>query len=105
MQVRSVLPSGAARCSTRDSGRELHTVEASLLDNPPRAGDWLLVHVDVAVRALDADEAQQIGDALEAVAAAAAGAPFEHLIADLIDREPELPAHLKDQVAGEPQRG
>ena len=105
MQVRSILPSGAVRCSTRDNSRELHTVEASLLDNPPRAGDWLLVHVDVAVRALDAGEAQQIGDALQAVAAAAAGEPFEHLIADLVDREPELPAHLRKQVERDLARG
>ena len=105
MQVQAMLPSGAARCTTRDNSRELHIVEASLLDHPPRAGDWLLVHVDVAVRALDAEEAQQIGDALQAVAAAAAGEPFEHLIADLVDRVPELPAHLKDPVVGESQRG
>jgi hydrogenase expression/formation protein HypC len=100
-----MLPSGAALCTLRDNAGEPCIVEASLLDHPPRAGDWLLVHVDVAVRALDDDEAQQIGDALQAVAAAAAGEPFEHLIADLVDREPELPEHLKDQVAGEPQLG
>jgi hydrogenase expression/formation protein HypC len=53
------------------------------------------VHVNVAIRALDALEARQIADALLAVTAAASGQPFEHLLADLIEREPELPAHLR----------
>jgi hydrogenase expression/formation protein HypC len=44
---------------------------------------------------LDALEARQIADALLAVTAAASGQPFEHLLADLIEREPELPAHLR----------
>ena len=105
MQVQSILPSGAALCAERHHGHERRAVEASLLDHPPRAGDWLLVHVDVAIRALDTEEAQQIGDALQAVVAAAAGEPFEHLIADLIEREPELPPHLKAQTAEEPDVG
>ena len=105
MQVRSILPSGAALCANRKDDRELRAVEVSLLDTPPGVGDWLLVHVDVAVRALESAEAQQIGDALHAVAAAAAGEPFEHLIADLIDREPELPPHLKPQAVEELDRG
>ena len=56
-------------------------------------------------RRLDALEAQQIGDALRAVAAAAAGEPFEHLLADLIDREPKLPPHLRQQHTGDPDHG
>lgn len=105
MQVQTLLPSGAALCKPAGGDREALTVEASLLDLPPTAGDWLLVHVDVAVRALDPVEAQQIGDALQAVAAAAAGEPFEHLLADLIDREPQLPPHLRAQHMGEPDNG
>ncbi len=70
-------------------------VETSLLEQPPQPGDWLLVHVNVAIRALDAGEAGQISDALLAVTRAAAGESFEHLLADLIDREPQLPAHLR----------
>jgi hydrogenase expression/formation protein HypC len=105
MQVRFVLSSGAALCAGRGDDRELRAVEASLLDDPPGVGDWLLVHVDVAIRTLESTEAQLIGDALQAVAAAAAGDPFEHLIADLVDREPELPPHLKPQAVGELDRG
>ena len=92
LQVDHIDEAGAALC--RD-GETLRRVEASLLDAKPVAGDWLLVHVDIAIRTLDAAEARQIADALSAVTAAAAGQPFEHLIADLVDREPELPPHLR----------
>ena len=105
MQVQSLLPSGAALCNPAGGDRTGLTVEASLLDVPPSPGDWLLVHIDVAIRALDTVEAQQIGDALRAVAAAAAGEPFEHLLADLIDREPQLPPHLREQYTGDPDHG
>jgi hydrogenase expression/formation protein HypC len=60
---------------------------------PP--GTRVLVHVDSAVRVLDADEARLIDDALDGVQAALDGRPFEHLFADLIDREPQLPDFLK----------
>ncbi len=96
MRVIDILPSGATHCRPLGESQALHLVESSLLDVPPAVGDWLLVHVDVAVRALDPVEARQIGDALEAVAAAASGQPFEHLLADLIDREPQLPPHLRE---------
>ncbi len=43
-------------------------------------------------------KARQITDALRAVLAASEGAAFDHLIADLIDREPPLPEHLKHLV-------
>lgn len=61
-------------------------------------GDWVLVHAGNAVRQIDAEQAALVGDALRAVLAAAQGAPFEHLLADLIDREPQLPAHLRASV-------
>ena len=105
LQVQSLMPSGAALCAAAGADLVVQTVETSLLDHPPRPGDWLLVHVDVAVRALAPAEARQIGDALQAVAAAAAGEPFEHLLADLVDREPELPPHLRAQGEGEVRRG
>jgi len=100
MRVQSSLPSGAAVCLSMEPGAQPCAVETALLDDLPAAGDWLLVHVGVAVRALAAEEARQIGDALRAVAAAAAGEPFEHLLADLIEREPELPAHLRKPAGG-----
>jgi len=93
LQVQSVPSWGIALCGAAgDDGRP---VETSLLEQPPQPGDWLLVHVNVAIRALDTGEAGQISDALLAVTRAAAGESFEHLLADLIDREPQLPAHLR----------
>ena len=77
-----------------DRRGEVRRVSMLLLGAVP-AGTPVLVHVDSAVRVLDAEEARQIGDALDGVAAALAGQPFEHLFADLIDREPQLPAFLR----------
>lgn len=91
LQVSSAQP-GSALCRDGSGERRVSTL---LLDAPPEPGQWVLVHIDAAIRALDADEAQLIRDALHAVAAAAEGQPFDHLLADLIDREPELPPHLR----------
>lgn len=89
-----------AVCHSRGDTTARRTVQTGLLDERPAVGQWLLVHVDVAIRSLDSAEALQIDDALNAVVAAAEGRPFEHLLADLIDREPELPPHLRPPVSG-----
>ena len=96
MQVRTLQADGVALCAVDAPGAVKRPVNCALLDAPPAVGDWLLVHVDVAVRAIDAREAKEIGNALAAVSAAAAGEPFEHLLSDLIDREPQLPPHLRE---------
>jgi|GEM_PF-246757 len=62
-------------------------------------GTDLLVYLGSAVRVLTPQEATQITDAIGAIEAAAQGRDFEHLIQDLIDREPELPEHLRPQAA------
>lgn len=98
LQVQSVPSRGAALCGLADDDQQTRLVDTSLLEHPPRSGDWLLVHVNIAIRAVDAREAKQISDALLAVSRAAAGEPFEHLLADLINREPRLPAHLRPPV-------
>ena len=95
LQIISIAGSGLAQC--RDGAGEIYagSIQTQLLDVPPCAGDWILVHIDTAIRALEPGEAQLIANALEALQRAADGEPFEHLIADLVDREPELPAHLR----------
>ncbi len=65
------------------------------LTGPLAAGDHVLAHLGSAMRVIDALEARHIADALDAVAAAATGQPFDHLIADLADRTPQLPEHLR----------
>lgn len=75
-------------------GDEMRPV-SMLLVGAQTPGTRVLVHIDTAVRVLDADEADAIDRALEGLAAAMEGRAFEHLFADLIDREPTLPEHLR----------
>ena len=86
----------AARCRT---GGEIHLVDLSLLPEA-QPGDHVLTFLGVGRRLLDAHEAHLIAQALEAVAAAMNGqaADIEHAFADLIGREPTLPAHLAPLV-------
>lgn len=65
-----------------------------LLVGPQPSGARLLVHLSAAVRVLGEDEARQIDDALDGLSAALEGQAFDHLFADLIDHEPELPAAI-----------
>lgn len=63
-------------------------------EQPP--GTWLLTHLGSAIRVLGDDEARMIDDALTGLSEAVEGRDFDALFADLINREPELPAHLRD---------
>lgn len=75
-------------------GEERRPVSMLLVGSQP-PGTRVLVHIDTAVRVLDAEEAEAIDRALEGLSAALDGRAFDHLFADLIDREPQLPDHLK----------
>lgn len=66
-----------------------------LLVGAQAPGTPVLTHLDGAIRVLDDAEARLIDDALSGLASAVAGGAFEHLFADLIGREPELPEHLR----------
>jgi hydrogenase expression/formation protein HypC len=66
-----------------------------LLIGPQAPGTQVLVHIDTAIRVLDDDEAKLIADALRGLEAALRGESFESHFADLIDREPQLPEHLR----------
>jgi len=96
LQVVSVGDDGRAHCVTAAGTPHGGPIDTALLDSPPAAGDWILTHIDTGIRALEAPEARLIANALEAVQRAARGEDFEHLLGDLLDREPELPAHLRD---------
>ncbi len=91
----------AARCR-RDG--ELHLVDLSLLPEA-QPGDHVLTFLGTARRLLDAEEARLIAEALGAVAAAMSGnaAAIDHAFADLIGREPTLPAHLAPPPASRPE--
>lgn len=74
---------------------EQRRVSMLLVGEQP-VGSIVLVHIDSAVRVLDAAEAKLIDDGLDGVAAALEGKPFDHLFADLVDREPQLPEFLRE---------
>ncbi|MFB9950665.1 HypC/HybG/HupF family hydrogenase formation chaperone [Rhizobium puerariae] len=81
-----------ARCERHG---EVFTISLMLV-GPQPAGTYLLTHLGSAIRVLDAAEARAIDDALAGLAEAVEGREFASLFADLISREPELPAHLRD---------
>lgn len=81
----------SALCQRENEQRRVST----LLIDRPAVGARVLVHVDTAVRVLEAGEADAIDRAIDGLAAALTGQSFEHLFADLTDREPELPEHLR----------
>jgi hydrogenase assembly chaperone HypC/HupF len=81
-----------AWCEGRD-GRRL--VDLALV-GPQPAGAWLLTFLGGAREVLSAESAGQIDRALDALAAVLAGdaAAVDAGFADLVGREPVLPAHL-----------
>jgi hydrogenase expression/formation protein HypC len=84
-----------ALCARHDATQRI----SMLLIGAQPPGTPVLVHLGSAIRVLDPREAQQIEDALAGLAAAVEGRDFDHLFADLIGREPQLPAHLaKDRT-------
>ncbi|MCU0701900.1 MAG: HypC/HybG/HupF family hydrogenase formation chaperone [Myxococcaceae bacterium] len=67
---------------------------STLLTGAVPVGAYVLVHLDSAVRVLDADDAVLIDLAISGLEAAARGESHEAYFADLIHREPRLPPHL-----------
>jgi len=81
MQVQSVPSWGIALCRASTDGAEPQRIETSLLQHAPHVGDWVLVHVNIALRALEAGEARQISDAVLAQWIERYGAAARDLIA------------------------
>jgi hydrogenase expression/formation protein HypC len=83
-----------------ESARCIYRGQKSLVDmmlvGPQPVGTWLLVFLDTAREVLSEPKARQIADALEAMRLAMQGDnQIDHLFADLVDREPQLPEFLK----------
>jgi hydrogenase expression/formation protein HypC len=91
MQV--IEPRGeSALCIYRDQ----ESLIDMMLVGPQPIGTWLLVFLDTAREVLSEQKARQIADALEALHLAMQGdSQIDHLFADLVDREPQLPDFLK----------
>jgi len=82
-----------ALCERRGDTRRI----SLLLIGAQPPGTYVLTHLDSAIRVLDEAEARLIDDALDGLARAVEGETFEHLFADLVNREPELPEHLRKE--------
>ena len=66
------------------------------LVGPQPADTWILAYNGSAVRVMTAEEARQTTAALDALEAVLAGAgDIDAFFADLVEREPQLPPHLK----------
>jgi hydrogenase expression/formation protein HypC len=88
----TIVESGefSALCQRGDEQRH-----PPLLVGPQQVGTRILVHIDSAIRPLDDEEAAQLDQALDGLAAALRGENFDSAFADLIEREPQLPEHLR----------
>ncbi|WP_317930515.1 HypC/HybG/HupF family hydrogenase formation chaperone [Halioxenophilus sp. WMMB6] len=82
----------ASLCTTPNG--ELVTID-TLLVGPQQPGNWLLTFLNTAREQIEAEQAEKILAALIGLQNAIAGDSFEHLFADLIDREPQLPEFLR----------
>jgi hydrogenase expression/formation protein HypC len=71
-------------------------------DLPP--GTWVLAFQGAALRVLEPDEAAQTDAALDALDSVLAGSgDTDAFFRDLVDREPQLPAHLLAGPQGTPK--
>ena len=70
-----------------------------MVGNPP-PGSWVLAFRGIALRVMSDDDAAQTNAALDALAAVLAGGDdIDVHFQDLIDRQPQLPAHLRGSPA------
>ncbi|HRZ01296.1 MAG TPA: HypC/HybG/HupF family hydrogenase formation chaperone [Burkholderiaceae bacterium] len=84
---------GTAVCSGRGQTQRLNMMLVG--EQPP--GTWVLAHNGRALRVLTADEARSIDLALDALEQVMNGNPdqIEAGFADLVNRTPQLPPHLR----------
>lgn len=83
---------GIAVAAGRGQTERLNTLMVGELP----AGTWVLAFQGAALRIIDADEAAQTDAALDALATVlAGGGDVDAHFRDLVDREPQLPAHLR----------
>ncbi|KAB1083008.1 HypC/HybG/HupF family hydrogenase formation chaperone [Neorhizobium galegae] len=92
-----IIETGQLQARARSRNGEA-IVDMALVGDQP-VGTHVLVFLGAAREVLDAQLAGQIADALEAMDRIMAGdSDIDHLFADLINREPQLPEHLRQCV-------
>jgi len=90
------IADGVATCEGRGRRDRINTLLVG--EVPP--GAWILAFQGSAVREITEAEARETDRALDALEAALAGATdLDAHFADLVDREPQLPDHLKGNRA------
>jgi hydrogenase expression/formation protein HypC len=83
---------GYAWCEGRGGRQRL----GMMLVGPQPIGSWVLAFQGSACRTMSGDEAGQTNAALDALEAALRGEEdMSAFFADLVGREPQLPAHLR----------
>jgi len=85
-----------------ESDGEQQLIDMLLVGEQP-AGTWVLNFLGAAREVMSADQAQATRQALQAMSlvmqqGVESSTAFDALFADLIDREPPLPEHLRSQV-------
>ncbi|MCB1774400.1 MAG: HypC/HybG/HupF family hydrogenase formation chaperone [Gammaproteobacteria bacterium] len=81
-----------------NDGSQRVTVDTTLVGQV-NTGNWLLVFLGAAREILDESTALAMHDAVEAVSRVMGGNhSVDDLFKDLVDREPQLPPHLKSLV-------
>ncbi len=77
---------------------ERRRIDTQLVGDQP-VGTWLLTFLGGARDVISADDARRISDAVQAVSLVMQGSTdIDHLFADLIDREPQLPSFVQANV-------
>lgn len=85
---------GMALCAGRGRQERVNV----LLVGEPAPGEWVLAFQGSAVRLLSAEEAARTDAALDSLEAALAGdVDLDAYFADLTERTPQLPAHLRER--------
>jgi hydrogenase expression/formation protein HypC len=99
MQVIEAEGDSAAWCMGRD-GRQL--IDMTLVGAQP-GGTWILTFLGAGREVMTPESAARTDAAIDALAAALQGdtAAIDAAFADLVDREPQLPEHLRP--AGAPK--
>ena len=89
-----LLESGHGRALCEGRGQR-ERLDLMLVGEQPM-GTWVLAFRGAALRVLSADDARETNAALDALEAVLAGdSDVDAHFADLVDREPTLPDHLK----------
>ncbi len=87
-----------SRATCEDADGQRFDIDMMLLGELP-TGTWVLTFLDTAREVLSGQQALEIQQALLALQGALRGESIDHLFADLIDREPQLPEFLRIQAS------